>query len=106
MNDSAEYSQALKHCSDFVDEKLMEIELGTPFALCFSEKSDSVPMWNMYAKNGKGVCLKFNLDKLSKCINKLKESDERAIEFKWCTYQEIAATDQDKPLFAQSSFPI
>ena len=50
MNDSAEYSQALKHCSDFVDEKLMEIELGTPFALCFSEDSDSVPMWNMYAK--------------------------------------------------------
>ena len=43
--------------------------------------------------------------RLSKCINKLKESDKRAIEFKWCTYQEIAATDQDKPLFSQSEFP-
>ena len=105
MNDSAEYSQALKHCSDFVDEKLMEIELGTPFAFCFSEKSDSVPMWNMYAKNGKGVCLKFCFSKLKKHFDQLKEKDKRFIKFDKCGYRDYIPKEDDKPLCSQPQHP-
>lgn len=30
-----------------------------PFIICFSTCRDSLPMWSMYSKNGKGVCLGF-----------------------------------------------
>ena len=35
-----------------------------PFTISFSQELDSLLMWNMYAKNGNGICLAFNEDEL------------------------------------------
>ena len=104
MNDSAEYAMALNKCEDSVDELLMEQALGIPFAICFSEKGDNIPMWNMYAKEGKGVCLKFNFDMLKAHFTSLGKVDCREMRFSKCSYQSISKiSDSEKPLSANKS---
>lgn len=41
------------------------IETGSvPYAISFTCKRDFLPMWSMYGCNKKGVCIKFNLNKI------------------------------------------
>lgn len=47
------------------------IEMGiVPYTISFSCKRDFLPMWSMYGANKRGVCLKFNTDRL---ISSLRE---------------------------------
>ena len=92
MNDSAEYAEARKLCPDPIDEIIMSYELGIPFALCFSEKDDSIPMWNMYAHEGKGVCLKFDFECINRYFDSFAEQEKynnRYVKFSKCNYRKI-----------------
>ena len=37
-----------------------------PYAISFSFMPEQIPLWSMYADNGKGVCLCFDLNKITK----------------------------------------
>ena len=109
MNDSAEYMTARNHCRDGVEEILMEEILGIPFALCFSDSENHIPMWNMYANHGKGVCLMFNFEELHKYFEILcntKQDDFNSVKFSFCDYQEVNYKNEDeKPLFSNFEYP-
>ncbi len=105
MNDNAEYMEARKQCRDGVEEIIMERELGIPFALCFSDKETNIPMWNMYANKGKGVCLLFNFRKIKNHIKALQKKDERLIAFYKCIYKDILSNEKLKPLDSGNQYP-
>ena len=46
-------------------ENFLKESPNTPFTLSFSRNKDSLLMWSMYANNGNGICLVFNLESLS-----------------------------------------
>ncbi len=46
-------------------EKEITNKLNTIGVCCFTEKNDDILMWAHYADSYKGVCLKFNIDKLT-----------------------------------------
>ena len=105
MNDSAEYVAAKNHCCDCVDEIIMQTVLGLPFAICFSEVEDNMPMWNMYANCGKGVCMKFNFQKLYNYFENFKNKDEREIRFDKCSYQNKYPVEKQKSLISNKEYP-
>ena len=45
-------------------------EHNVPFIVSFTKNKDYLPMWNMYSKNGTGVCLGFN-----NCEYRIKDRD-------------------------------
>lgn len=47
-----------------VEERFSTAVNGTPYVVSFSEKADYLPMWRLYADDCRGVCLKFNVQKL------------------------------------------
>lgn len=53
---------------------------GYIFVMSFSSNKDTLPMWSMYAKNGKGVCLCFDKKALLKHFEEDKESETRIID--------------------------
>ena len=105
MNDGAEYEFVREQCSDESTEIIMEKELGIPFALCFSESGECVPMWTMYANKGNGVCLKFNFDKLGEYFKELKKGDNRSMSFSKCMYKPINANKKKKPFSVSDTYP-
>ena len=50
-----------------------------PYTISFSHKRDFLPMWSMYGNNCKGVCLKFN-------INRIKEISVKRSHFDFVSY--------------------
>lgn len=38
-----------------------------PYIICFSKRRDYLPMWSMYGRQGKGVCLKIDRQRLEEC---------------------------------------
>lgn len=105
MNDSAEYATSKSQCKDYADEILMEYEMGIPFALCFTDSEYNIPMWSMYANEGKGVCLKFNFSKLNEYFLKQKEKNKN-IKFSPCEYHAINLNEEKcKPLNASMDYP-
>ncbi len=105
MNDKAEYRIAIEKCRDGVEEIIMEHELGIPFAISFTDSEDNIPMWYMYANNGKGVCLKFCFRKLKEYFDKLKNTDKRESRFSHCDYQIMDMTEKQKPLDSDCEYP-
>ena len=105
MNDSAEYKLARQQCKDYTEEFIVDNLKGIPFALCFSENEDNIPMWSMYANEGKGVCLRFNFGKLKEQFDHLNIKDKRESRFYFCKYQEFK-TDEDekKPLSSSNEY--
>ena len=98
MNDSAEYAASRRLCKDYVDELLIELQIGIPFALCFSDSGDNIPMWSMYANGGKGICMKFNYSKLENYYREQKAKG-KTIEFSQCRYQKISMEiEEPKPV--------
>ncbi len=56
-----------KQCKEDYFESVCgtNIEIGTvPYVISFSAKKDYLPMWSLYGNRGKGVCLKFDIEKL------------------------------------------
>lgn len=104
MNDSAEYCVAIDQCVDDVDRLIMERELGVPFALCFSDSDANIPMWNMYANSGRGICLQFNFEKLKDYIYELKKRDERTMLFSQCDYKVINVNNK-RPFDSGKDYP-
>lgn len=105
MNDKAEYRIANEKCHDVVEDILMEHELGIPFAISFTDSEDNIPMWYMYANNGKGVCLKFNFERLKKYFDKLISISKRDVLFSRCEYQIMDKTERQKPLDSGREYP-
>ncbi len=89
MNDGAEYMESRNLCEDITEEVIMDHFLGAPFALCFSEREDNIPMWHMYANRGRGVCLDFDFAKLSNYFEIMKKKDCRTTKFDKCKYHPI-----------------
>ncbi len=83
----------------------MEHELGIPFALCFSESEGNIPMWDMYANHGKGVCLRFNFEKLYHYVCELTNKDEKKIEFSKCEYKDVEFQERYKPFNLDGVYP-
>lgn len=54
-----DFKKVLNKINDFVSK-----EERIPFTISFSQDEDSLLMWNMYAKNGNGICLAFNENEL------------------------------------------
>ena len=107
MNDSTEYMISKEHCCDIINEMQMEINLGIPYALCFSNSEDNIPMWKMYADSGKGICLMFDFDELNQYFERLKQSTKNVfncVKFSYCRYEEKEIqNDNEKPLFAYNA---
>ena len=64
MNDGLEYGWFEAKTDEGGDKYIVKFEIGDPFAFCFSECEDCIPMWEMYGNHAKGVCLKFYAKKL------------------------------------------
>lgn len=99
MNDSAEYTATMNCCRDGVEEIIMEEFLGIPFALCFSESEDIIPMWSMYAKGSKGVCLVFDFNQLKSYFETLQNKENglfNFVDFSLCQYKEFEYKNGDK----------
>jgi len=47
-----------------LDLKSVIDDFKSSYIISFSESKDCLPMWNMYGKNGKGVMLGFNFEKI------------------------------------------
>ena len=47
----------------------IEGHIGVPYISSFSYIGDNLPMWRMYADNGKGVIIEFDKSKLLECSN-------------------------------------
>ncbi|MBR6286174.1 MAG: DUF2971 domain-containing protein [Bacteroidaceae bacterium] len=110
MNDSAEYMAALDCCRDFVTEIIMEKDLGMPFALSFSESENAIPMWNMYANDGKGVCLVFDFNQLKDYFESLQKSKKKgtnnSYKFSLCQYKEFKYNNvNEKPTSSSLNYP-
>ena len=98
MNDTAEYLLAKRQCKDEIDEMVIEHMKGIPFVLCFSENEDNIPMWTMYANEGKGVCFKFNFEKLKTYFENWSIREKRNAIFSRCQYEKInLSEDITKP---------
>ena len=65
-------------CADWVQ--------GKPYVVSFCKQRDFIPMWNMYADTGKGICLKFRRDGSDEDIKKINTSPFSDILLKDCTY--------------------
>lgn len=67
MNDKKEYEQIRENLEDedFLEEVRQTMLVGEPFLISFTKSQvDTVPMWKMYADDGKGVCLKFRTEEI------------------------------------------
>ena len=105
MNDGAEYAISRSLCKDHVEELYTEIGIGKPFALCFTDSENNIPMWSMYANGGKGVCLKFSFSKIEELYHQLK-AQGKTIEFSQCEYSDISLPEEtNKPLCADMKYP-
>ena len=59
-------------CKNDYHQKMLDdyIEIGTiPYTISMTAKRDYLPMWSMYGKNGDGVCIKFEIEKMEKILN-------------------------------------
>lgn len=59
---------------------------GKPYIVSFCKQRDYIPMWQMYANQKKGICLKFRRDGLVEDIQKINASQFADIKMEECTY--------------------
>ena len=67
LSEVYENTEDEKTCKeDFLKYKNQEsIDVGVvPYVICFTKKRDFLPMWTLYGNMGKGVCLKFDVNRL------------------------------------------
>ena len=61
--ENKEYEEICK--SDYLAGKNGRLTIGhVPYVISFSARRDYLPMWNLYGKNGMGVCLKFDIPRI------------------------------------------
>ena len=53
------------------------------YAICFSERGDSLSQWRGYADDGSGVCIGFRADRISGMLGKNRESKEPGHTFEF-----------------------
>ncbi|BDF59837.1 hypothetical protein CE91St36_26540 [Christensenellaceae bacterium] len=63
------------------------------YAICFSEKEDSLSQWRGYADDGNGVCIGFRADKLQEKLVSVHETEEPGHTFQ---FQPIRYTEQEQ----------
>ena len=87
MNDGLEYGWFEAKTDEGGDKYIVKFEIGDPFAFCFSECEDCIPMWEMYGNHAKGVCLKFYAKKLRNFIEKEVSNSFCSLSFKQINYK-------------------
>ncbi len=75
LHNNQEIKNILKHDLNFVLDVLK-----SSYIISFSESKDCLPMWNMYGKNGKGIKLGFDFEKII-CNPKYVDN------FHYCVYE-------------------
>lgn len=80
-----------------VEEIISNSWLGNAFAISFAEGKDSVPMWGLYGKGGRGACLEFNVSKLRSYFTSTDRSAISYYQFRPCTYQSDIKKPEAKP---------
>lgn len=75
-------------------------EAGVPYFISLSSEEDSLPMWNMYAKNGHGVAIGFDMGKISNAIQDYQKIGDRkqkvAMKNVFCRLYECKYWDREK----------
>lgn len=54
---------------DIIKELFYKCIFRNVYVISFSDQRDTLPMWSMYGKNGNGLCLVFDIDKLNSCLD-------------------------------------
>lgn len=69
------------------------------YAICFSEKQDSLSQWRGYADDGRGVCIGFRADRIREKLIQNRESDDpgHTFQFKPIRYLENEQKDLIRP---------
>lgn len=67
LNDKLEHKLLLESMCSIINKRKMYYDVetlacGKPYVVSFCRKGDYLPMWQIYAKNGKGICLEFEID--------------------------------------------
>lgn len=69
------YDESTTELFWFYSAYINNIDYGFPYLISFSRAKDSLPMWGMYAKQGNGIALVFDEDKLEANFSKDKCQD-------------------------------
>ena len=90
LGDRYEYRQAknfLKRVKESSADNLFLKALdGIPFVLSFSTKRDYLPMWRLYADDGRGICLKFNTKLLIEACKNIELNKCNRCKMGYCEY--------------------
>ena len=97
MNDKMEHKLILEEMSDVIRKynskfQYETLSCGKPYIISFCKERDYLPMWQIYAKGGNGICLVFQFenDDLS-LLNNLNESNRefssKDIDICSCSYE-------------------
>lgn len=99
MNDKVEHLMSLNILENSITKKLKSkylvetLFVGNPFVISFSTERDYTPMWQIYAKENSGICLKFDFReenfRLLQTLNKNEITTQEDIFLDACKYQTI-----------------
>lgn len=94
MNDKMEHKLILEEMSDVIKQydtkfRYETMSCGKPYIVSFCKERDYLPMWQIYAKGGNGVCLVFQIED-NTILHKLNmantESSFKEMKFCDCDY--------------------
>lgn len=94
MNDKMEHKLILDDMSDVIIKynpmfQYETLSCGKPYIISFCKERDYLPMWQIYAKGGNGICLVFEIDDDNYLypLNRSNKTDSfKKIEFYNCKY--------------------
>ena len=99
MNDKMEHKLILEEMSDAVkryDSKFQyeTLSCGKPYIVSFCKEKDYLPMWQIYAKGGNGICLVFEIEE-NNSLYQLNESNNGNSfkEIKLCDCMYVSKVD-------------
>ncbi len=92
FNDRSEYNGIRKLLQDInkskTDVMFQKALNGLVFVISFSLNNDNMFMWQQYADEGRGICLKFNTQKLYQSLIPQKQEPYEYIRLGNCIYEE------------------
>lgn len=99
MNDKMEHKLILEEMSDIVKLYCSKFQYetlccGKPYIVSFCTEKDYLPMWQIYAKGGNGICLVFEIEE-DNSLYQLNESNNETSfkEIKLCDCKYVSKVD-------------
>ncbi len=97
LNDRLEHNLLLDILQDVIKKRKQHyaceiLTCGKPYVVSFCKQGDYLPMWQIYAANGKGICLEFEIDEMpdAEVLNRLNDTGTEAsldeLQFAECKY--------------------